>query len=201
MEILGPRPLSLVSTGQWDHNTPPVVRHVGMVTTWNMTLVQQWLDEMDTHDGITYCIIKTLEARNPSQLIVAFSTPICHATTVEQDNIGWQNFVEGKLLMRWKLLQEQHYACTGSSRMADQWAKGLITKLLEMVHDVWKYRNSVLHECDEHGLQKQSAAELEAAISMECVLGTTNVAQWDHHKYVKATKMLTPSPPVTSKHG
>ena len=108
----------------WDHDCCPccqqedettthllICPHTGMTSTWlsNVTLLQQWLEEVDTHPDITLCFVQTLETRNPGQLFMAFSTQACQATAAEQDSIGWQNFTEGKLLKQWKQLQELHY--------------------------------------------------------------------------------------------
>ena len=56
-----------------------------------------------------------------------------------------------------------------------------MTRLLEMVHNVWKYRNSILHEHDEHGLTRQAAAELKTVIEAEFAQGITNLARHDQH--------------------
>ena len=96
----------------WDHACCPCCQqddettthlltcpHTGMTTTWlsNVTLLQQWLEDCDTHPDIVFCLIKTLETHNPKQLFMAFLTPACQAVVEEQDIIGWQNFIEGKL--------------------------------------------------------------------------------------------------------
>ena len=151
----------------WDHDHCPCCQqddemtthllmcpHFGMRSTWfsNVTLLQQWLEEVDTHLDIIFCFIKTLESRNPHQLFSAFSTPACQAAAVEQDSIGWQNFTEGKLSKWWRQLQALYYWDRASRQSVTCWVMGLVTQLLEMVHGVWKYLNSILHEHDEQGL-------------------------------------------------
>ena len=108
----------------WDHDHCPCCQqddemtthllmcpHFGMRSTWflNVTLLQQWLEEVDTHPDIIFCFIKTLESRNPHQLFSAFSTPACQAAAVEQDSIDWQNFTVGKLSKWWRQLQALYY--------------------------------------------------------------------------------------------
>ena len=151
----------------WDHDHCPccqqddemtthllICPHFGMRSTWfsNVTLLQQWLEEVNTHPDIIFCFIKILESRNPHQLFSAFSTPACQAAAVEQDSISWQNFTEGKLSKWWRQLQALYYWDRASRQSATRWVMGLVTRLLEMVHDIWKYCNSILHEHDEQGL-------------------------------------------------
>ena len=71
----------------WDHARCPCCQqdnemtthlltcpHTGMTSTWlsNVTLLQQWLEDCDTHPDIVFCLIKTLETHNPEQLFMAF---------------------------------------------------------------------------------------------------------------------------------
>jgi hypothetical protein len=86
---------------------------------------------------------------------------------MEQDEIGWQNFVEGKITRSWGMLQIQHYQEQHSKRTVDKWTSGLVTQLLELTHGMWLHRNGVLHAVDAQGLPLQQAAELEAAIHDE----------------------------------
>ena len=125
----------------WDHDRCPccqqedettthllICPHTGMTSTWlsNVTLLHQWLEEVDTHPDITLCFVQTLEMRNPGQLFTAFSTQACQAAAAEQDSIRWQNFIEGKLSKRWKQLQELHYREGASQRSVTHWMHSLI---------------------------------------------------------------------------
>jgi hypothetical protein len=42
-------------------------------------------------------------------LFETHSNLLCHTAAVEQDEIGWQNFIEGKISWSWGTLQLQHY--------------------------------------------------------------------------------------------
>ena len=96
-------------------------------------------------------------------------------------NYGWQNFTEGKLSKWWRQLQALYYWDRASRWSATCWAMGLVTRLLEMVHDVWKYRNSILHEHDEQGLTWQAVAELKTVIEAKFAQGIANLARCDQH--------------------
>jgi hypothetical protein len=46
---------------------------------------------------------------------------------VEQDEIGWQNFVEGKISKSWGIIQWGHYQEQLSVQSGDKWTAGLVT--------------------------------------------------------------------------
>jgi hypothetical protein len=106
---------------------------------------------------------------------------LIHAAATTQDRIGWRNFVEGKISKEWRILQSRHYLEIASRRSGDRWAEKLVTKLLELVHSMWKYRNSILHERDKDGLKVRDGAELTAAVNEQFVLGHAGLARGDRH--------------------
>jgi hypothetical protein len=105
----------------------------------------------------------------------------CHSAAEEQDEIRWQNFIEGKISQSWGNLQLIHYQEQHSKRMVDKWTSGLVTQVLELIHRMWKHCNGVLHAVDEQGLPLQQAAELEAQIHKEFQAGTHGMARKDYH--------------------
>jgi hypothetical protein len=107
--------------------------------------------------------------------------PFCFSAAMEQDEIGWQNFMEGKITRSWGMLQIQLYQEQHSKRTMDKWTSGLVTQLLELTHGMWLHCNGVLHAVDEQGLPLQQAAELEAAIHDEFRKNTEGLARKDHH--------------------
>jgi hypothetical protein len=140
-----------------------------------------WLLEMDTHPSIKTCIMESLSLRATTTLFSPNADHICMTAALEQDEIGWQNFVEGKISKSWGVLQWNHYQEQLSVRSGDKWSTGLVTQLLELTHGMWKHRNSILHAVDAQGLPLQQAAELEAAIHSEFRKGTEGLARKDQH--------------------
>ena len=51
-----------------------------------------------------------------------------------QDKIEWRRFMEGMISKEVVMLQKQHQTVDGSDISLDNWASGLIIKLLEMTH-------------------------------------------------------------------
>jgi hypothetical protein len=100
--------------------------------------------------------------------------PLCVNAAIDQDKIGWQNFVEGKIAKRGDQLE--HYQTQFSKQMVDRWTSGLITRLLELTHGMWKNHNVFLHAVDDQGLPVQCALELETSIHSEFQQGTNGLA-------------------------
>ena len=78
--------------------------------------------------------------------------------------------------MLWRDLQDEHYSSIGSRQSSSKWAAGLATQLLELVHAMWLFRNSILHKRDQQGLKCADALALENAIQEEFALGTSGLA-------------------------
>jgi hypothetical protein len=68
-----------------------------------------WLIEVDTLPVIQQCITKRLMACLPTTSFVSHSNHICHTAALEQEEIGWQNFAEGKISKLWGQLQLDYY--------------------------------------------------------------------------------------------
>jgi hypothetical protein len=182
--------------GFWDNSRCPRCQQEDETTThvivctgsgaeqeWinRVTNLGLWLIEVNTHPSTRSCILASLMARSTTTLFVTHSDPSCQISAAEQDEIGWQNFVEGKISRSWGILQLQHYQDQHSKRTVDKWTSGLVTQLLELTHGMWIHRNRVLHAVDEQGLPLQQAAELEAAIHEEFRQGIAGLARKDHH--------------------
>jgi hypothetical protein len=114
-------------------------------------------------------------------LFTASADHLCFSDMVEQDAIGWQNFVEGKITRSWGMLQLQCYQEQCSKRTVDKWTSRLVTQLLELTHRMWLHHNGVLHAVDAQGLPLQQAVELKAAIHDEFRKSTEGLAHKDHH--------------------
>jgi hypothetical protein len=140
-----------------------------------------WLIEVNTHPSVQKCILESLMSQSTMTLFTASADHLCFSAAAEQDEIGWQNFVEGKIMQSWGMLQLQHYQEQQSKHTVDKWTSGLVTQLLELTHRMWLHHNGVLHAVDTQGLPLQQAAELEAAIHDEFRKSTEGLAHKDHN--------------------
>ena len=182
--------------GFWDHDRCPCCKEPDETTLHLLTcehpiltqnfhsrvkLVDIWMQQNDTHPDIRICFRQALETRDPEATFSSFSSPFCHEAALEQDEIGWQNFAEGKISKRWRLLQEEYFQEIDSSRSADRWAEGMVSQLLELTHSQWKVRSEHLHERNHQGLLHDQAVALEQSINEEFARGYENLARRDRH--------------------
>jgi hypothetical protein len=180
----------------WNHQKCPCCQHIkedkahlltcpakSCIDQWNTSVqgLAEWLQEMDTAPAIKQCIVLALSARNLTQTFEAVSATSIRTAAMAQDRIGWMNFTEGKISKRWRYLQAAHYQSTHSRRTADQWAAGLVTSLLSMVHAQWTHRCNILHARDAQGLRLQEAQALATAIDFQFQSGLDGLCPRDHH--------------------
>jgi hypothetical protein len=52
----------------------------------------------------------------------------------DQDAIGWRRFMEGMISKRMQEIQWKYHICEGTWVLPEQWAQGLILKLLKATH-------------------------------------------------------------------
>lgn len=142
--------------------------------------LQQWIDT-NTQEEIMEGILLVLEERDPAATFMSNASLMVVTAAAEQDTIGWQNFVEGKISRKWGKLQEAHYEEFRSIHSGDLWAQGLVTQLMEFTHDMLMYQNLVSHECTANGLKKEEAEALEQAIQEEFTQGLANLSHCDQH--------------------
>ena len=64
---------------------------------------------------------------------------------------------------------------------ADQWARGLITKLLEITHGQWLYRNVHVHDKVTGTLATKRKEELKDAILDQLYIGEEGLAEEDKY--------------------
>ena len=64
----------------------------------------------------------------------------------EQGAIGWRRFMEGMICRGLRGLQELYTTVKGSNVSGEQWATGVVIKLLETTHGQWLYRCIQVHD-------------------------------------------------------
>ena len=63
-----------------------------------------------------------------------------------QNLIGWHRFMEGVISKECIPIQQACLTICGSKLNIQRWAIGLVTKLLEITHGQWLYRNVQVHD-------------------------------------------------------
>ena len=93
------------------------------------------------------------------------------AAALDQDAIGWMNFIEGRISLEWHMAQSHFYASISSSRKSRRWAKELVQNLLAMVHKMWIARNDVAHAINEKGCKIKDGLAMDTDINEQFMLG------------------------------
>ena len=60
-----------------------------------------------------------------------------------QDELGWYNFLMGRISIEWKAVQQKYYKWLGKRNTGRKWAVVLIKKIFEISWDMWDHQNRV----------------------------------------------------------
>jgi hypothetical protein len=98
----------------------------------------------------------------------------------DQDAIGWSHFMEGMISKRMQEIQRTYHIREGTRVSLEQWAQGLILKLLEATHGQWIYRNIQIHDTvagTQATLRKES---IQQEIEEQMERGKEGLLEEDH---------------------
>jgi len=86
------------------------------------------------------------------------------------DLIGWTDFLHGRIPISLRNFQQSYCASINSRMNGQDWTKALVTKLLNISHSQWMYRNFSLHSKTRGHLKLTHQAEVltEIAKLSEC---------------------------------
>ena len=116
--------------------------------------VSNWLDRTLRKPEFTLAVSTYLLGRG----LVSFDSclPFSEGTfanlTRTTDRLGWDCFLEGRISQAWMPVAKQILADNGSQLLVETWGKQFITKLLNIVHKQWIYRNTLIHYRCQDGL-------------------------------------------------
>ena len=147
---------------------------------WQDTLsnLSSWLDSHDCEPHLSITILTYLS--NKGAIAFTQSTPPNLSFSDIQDQIGWDNFIEGKITTEIRDIQHS-YLCSISSRISiDKWIGTFISQLLHLIHSQWLFRNEIVHRKSQDGLSQAEAAQIRIAIRVQLRLGIQNLDEEDH---------------------
>jgi hypothetical protein len=82
-----------------------------------------------------------------------------------QDKIGWRNFTEGYISTQFYNIQCFHLLMSSSYLNGLDWTKQCISKILQITHSQWIYRNISLHNKQQGYLRIKRLEDLLQEIS------------------------------------
>ena len=110
--------------------------------------LKNWMVASHTDPDLIYCIMEYVLDRGETLMedIVRELPHRYRRIGHSQDTIGWRRFLEGMISKQFAPLQQQYLTTQGSRLSIEAWASGLVTRLLEITHGQWLYRNYTVHD-------------------------------------------------------
>ena len=101
----------------------------------------------NTHFEIAYWAPKYILYRGTKKFAeLGVMSPTMRRIAQSQDVIGWRNFMEGRISKQFYNLQHLHLVTSSSQLNAGDWMKHFISRVIQLTHSQWIYRNFVLHD-------------------------------------------------------
>lgn len=149
-----------------------------------IALLETWLHKMDTEPRLSSHILEFARGRGAARM-----QDICRQDDEQyqrmarsQDLIGWRRFMEGMVSRRIVEIQRDYLQMKGLVWKLDRWATGFTTRLLEITHGQWLYRNVVVHDTTAGQLANVRKEKILAEIEEHQSKGDEGLLE--EHKYL-----------------
>jgi hypothetical protein len=158
---------------------------VGRVEAFQLstTALEQWLDKADTDPDLTDSIVEYVWRRGTITMEEAIidAPPRFRHMALSQDKISWRQFLEEMISTEITSIKRQYIAVNGSHMSLDKWCTGLITRLLEITHGQWLYRNYIVHDPVSGTIATGTKEELLVEIERQRELGDAGLLEEDKY--------------------
>ena len=131
---------------------------------WEMSLksLKDWLQGKKTCPQLQNLILSSLQSwhHNIKPNIPKSGFIGVEEIYLEQQSIGWRQFIGGCISKKWAIAQTTYYSWLGSKKSGNTWAKELIQQMWKVEWSQWEDRNQALHKTT-------LAQDMEGAISLD----------------------------------
>ena len=207
----------LLQWGFWETDCCPccnapneTTHHLAVCTSPALTEVfhnelaklEEWFDKSGSHPSLAVIIVNALRTRNLNVRFVDCDSvnTTTHKAAVQQDQIGWDNLLFGRIAIGSRQIQTQHLRDTHSKRTIGRWCGNLVEHLLQLSHSLWKARNDILHERDEQCLLRDASEQVRTSILAAFAAGPNTLPGPDRYLLEDYTPARVFSLLVTDKH-
>ena len=146
-----------------------------------MTHLESWLFNLDTDAHLTEALLGRLTCWQTNKPFPAVEGPRALKTAIlEQDRIGWENFLFGRISTKFAGYQQVHYNHLGKQRTGATWSSKLTNQAWLVMWKMWQHRNTI----NNSGLTKQdkrTAQMLRRQVKQEFSKGTRGLSRLDFH--------------------
>ena len=124
--------------------------------------LEEWLlQDNKTEPELAYWIPKYIRMRGTRQFAeMGDMSATMRRIAESQDKIGWRRFTEGCISKQFHRRQTFFLQMTNNRLNGTDWTKQLISRMLQITHSQWIYRNISLHDKSNGYLRNKTAAEL-----------------------------------------
>ncbi len=128
----------------------------------NVADLAAWMLHNDQTDPeILYWIPKYILMRGDIPLSAMGSmSPQFKALATSQDLIGWRDFTVGHILTHFYVIQSFHLAMSSSYLNGEDWTKQFISRILQLTHLQWIFRNISFHDKTNGFLRNKKADKI-----------------------------------------
>ena len=103
-----------------------------------------WLKREQTDRELRMLLCKYINAHGDKTMVSLLSSQSSKYKTaaVLHDRLGWSNFMEGCISSMWVEHVKDNIRRLKLSKSGRKWARGLMTRLMQITHQQWSYRNA-----------------------------------------------------------
>jgi hypothetical protein len=146
-----------------------------------LDLMEEWLREAGTDPDLLDCIAKYAHGQGERTMTKIFSSLGSQFIQMakEQDAIGWRQFMEGMICRSMRKIQYDFHYREGTKTNPNQWAQGLILKLLKATYGQWICRNIQIHKALTGTLVTLWKEAIQQEIKEQMELGEVGLLEED----------------------
>ena len=130
----------------------------------NVSELEMWLHrEGKTDPEVAYWIGKYIRGRGDVKFAeLGQMSPHMLELALSQDRIGFRNFMEGRISKKFLDIQSYHLMDADGYLSGYDWVKIFITKILQITHSQWIFRNMTLHDRNGGELRRREAQKMRS---------------------------------------
>lgn len=180
--------------GHEEETTEHVLKCPGGDEVWQKAIksLETWMEDHLTAKPLRKAICQRLEEWRSSTITTFRSRDEnVEAAIMEQDAIGWQNFLEGRVSKKIQHAQQLHLDALSTRRTGERWLAALIVKMWEVSWDLWDHRNGILHNNENSVKYAKQKREVELEFEEGYEGLARHVRRW-FQGGVEAVLKLTP---------
>jgi hypothetical protein len=149
----------------------------------SVDLVDQWLKDHGTEPKLREYLVKYAKSRGGQAMtiIVRESSGPFYKLALSMDKIGWRRFMEGMVSKEILSIQGRTQE-EGKKRLSIQnWCAGLVTKLLEVTHGQWLYRNMHVHDALTGDIVTRRKEDIRRELLDQIAIGGAGLEEEDKY--------------------